>query len=399
MAKQKIAIGLLCFAVFFTLIAFSVATPWQRRVAADIDRSTAASDVSWRKKIDPRRWVEKNGKAFVALETGAHAELTIDVGLQRHVERVLKRHAVPVGALVALNPKDGRVLAFASRGSIGGNDVARDPTSPAASVYKIITASALIDQGVHARKKVCYGGGARRLTEADLVDNQKRDTSCATLADAMGFSINAIFAKLADRYLNRKIMQRYVDAYAFGQRLPFDLALAPSAADVPSQRLERSRTAAGFWHTYMSPVHGALIAATIANDGAMPRAGVVERLVDAKGTVIRRYTPGRFRQVITAPTAAEVGLMMQRTVTRGTAKRAFYDGKGRPFVPGVSIAAKTGSLSRSNPHRGYTWWVGFAPAEKPTIALAALIVNDPVWQIKASYLAREAMRYHFKNAQ
>ena len=292
---------------------------------------------------------------------------------------------VNVGALVAINPKDGRVLALASRGEMGGTDTAWNPTSPVASVYKIITASALVDKGVNAKTRVCYGGGSRRLTAADLVDNPARDRSCATLADAMGWSINAIFAKLADRHLNESIMTRYVDAFAFGQRLPFDLALQPSAADIPGQRLERARTAAGFWHTYMSPIHGALIAATVANKGAMPRAGVVEAVFGSNGEVIHSYKESQFRQVIPAATAAEVGKMMQRTVTHGTAKKSFYDRRGLPFVPGVSIAGKTGSLSRSNPYRGYTWWVGFAPANDPQIALAALIVNEPVWQIKASH--------------
>ena len=78
----------------------------------------------------------------------------------------------------------------------------------------------------------------------------------------------------------------------------------------------------------------------------------------------------------------------------GTARRTFHDRHGRPFLPGVRIAGKTGTLSGSDPYRGYTWWVGFAPAEAPTIAVAALAVNTPLWRIKASYVAREALRYY-----
>ena len=76
----------------------------------------------------------------------------------------------------------------------------------------------------------------------------------------------------------------------------------------------------------------------------------------------------------------------------GTARRAFHDPRGVPFLPGISVAGKTGTLSGENPYRGYTWWVGFAPAEHPTIALAALAVNTPEWRIKASTVAREALR-------
>jgi cell division protein FtsI/penicillin-binding protein 2 len=145
----------------------------------------------------------------------------------------------------------------------------------------------------------------------------------------------------------------------------------------------------------MSPLHAALIAATIANDGEMPRATLVDRVLDAQGAVLARATPEAFRRVISAATAQQVNSMMQNTVARGTARRTFHDPAGVPFVPGITIAGKTGTLSGENPYRGYTWWVGFAPAEHPTIAVASLVVNTPTWRIKASFVAREALRYHF----
>ena len=80
------------------------------------------------------------------------------------------------------------------------------------------------------------------------------------------------------------------------------------------------------------------------------------------------------------------------TVTEGTAHSAFYDPKGRPYLPGISVAGKTGSLSSERPYRSYSWWVGFAPEQAPEIALAALVVNTPKWRIKGSFVAREALR-------
>jgi beta-lactamase class D len=61
-------------------------------------------------------------------------------------------------------------------------------------------------------------------------------------------------------------------------------------------------------------------------------------------------------------------------------------------LPGIAVAGKTGSLSSERPFRHYTWWVGHAPADAPKIAVAALVVNTPEWRIKASYLAREALK-------
>lgn len=78
----------------------------------------------------------------------------------------------------------------------------------------------------------------------------------------------------------------------------------------------------------------------------------------------------------------------------GTARKYFYDQAGNPFLPGISVAGKTGSLAGRDPYRGYSWFVGYAPASRPTIAVAALVVNSGKWRIKGAYAAREVLRYH-----
>ncbi|TFH32417.1 MAG: penicillin-binding protein [Myxococcales bacterium] len=325
---------------------------------------------------------------------GTRAVLTIDDDLQSYIRSLFSRYEVPTGGLVAIEPKTGRVLAYVGYEAGKGDSphVLTDPGPPAASVFKIITASALLDAGVKSSTSVCYGGGMRGLEAIDLVDSPKRDRWCATMSDALGYSINAVFAKLADRHINEARMTQYVSAFGFGQRLPFDLPTTPSPVDVPDSRLERARMAAGFWHSQMSPLHGALVASTIANGGEMPYAALVERIESRTGETLYQHSPRTFRQVLPQHTAQIAGQMMTQTVTKGTAKKAFYDPKGRPFLPGISVAGKTGTLSRYNPHRTYNWWVGYAPVEDPKIAVAVLVVNEPMWRIKASYVAREALR-------
>jgi penicillin-binding protein A len=336
------------------------------------------------------------GERFVSdLPAGRRAELTLEHGLQAHVTALLRNYAVPYAALVALDPATGRVLAYVSHSTANpdAGDLARDPSPPAASVFKVVTSAALVDAGVAPSTQVCYGGGASRLLASDLLDDPRRDRACATLSDAMAGSINAVFAKLSDRNLDANGIDRYAQAFGFGHALPFDVPTRPSPAEVPGDRLERARTAAGFWHMHMSPLHGALIAATIANGGSMSRPFMVQRVLDANGQVEYAATPEAFRQVISRATAKTVGQMMLGTVSRGTARSAFHDTRGRPFLPGVAVAGKTGSLSSERPYRAYSWWIGYAPEAAPEIALAALVVNTPKWRIKASYLAREALRY------
>ncbi|GAB4213985.1 MAG: penicillin-binding transpeptidase domain-containing protein [Sandaracinaceae bacterium] len=326
---------------------------------------------------------------------GETAVLSIDAGFQQHLEAYFARYEVPEAGFVALDPSTGRVLAYVShRGrDSAAADLARDAGAPAASVFKIITGAALLESGVRSTTRVCYHGGESRLVASLLDPNPALDRTCATLAEAMGSSLNVVFARLADQHLDAPTLSRYAQAFGFGQTLPFDLASSPSEIDIPTDRLEFARTSAGFWHSHLSPLHGALIAATVANGGTMPRVGIVDRLIDRDGHVVHRFEPAPYREVIGRDTATALNRMMRLTVTRGTSRRAFHDDRGRPFLPDIEVAGKTGTLSSERPYRGYTWWVGFAPADRPTIALATLVVNTPEWRIKASHAAVEALRY------
>jgi peptidoglycan glycosyltransferase len=368
--------------------------------AYDADDTVPAGLAAHLDGFDPRVHALDGERLVSPLDGGARAVLTLHPGLQAHIASRFASYEVPYGAVVAIEPSSGRVLAYVSHSSANprASDLVLDPTPPTASVFKIITGAALLDAGVSEDTRVCYHGGANRLEVGDLSDNTARDRWCATLAEAMGGSINSVFAKLADRHLNPATITRYASAFAWGQRVPFDIAVRPSPAEVPADRLEFARTSAGFWHTHISPLHAGLLAATIANDGQMPRAAIVQEVLSARGERVYQHEPAIYRSVLTRRTARRTGDMMRRTVTHGTARSAFYDGQGNPFLPGIAIAGKTGTLTGSDPYRGYTWWVGFAPADAPTIAVAALVVNHPEWRVKASYMAREALRYYLVEA-
>jgi peptidoglycan glycosyltransferase len=367
--------------------------------AVDAGKSATSSRSSALPPIDLRGILplgRREGGQWVAHDaSGRRIELTLSPNLQERARRLFQEYQVPYAALVAIEPSTGRILAYVSHSSSPANteDLARDVTPPAASVFKLITSSALIDGGVTPDTRVCYSGGSSRLNAGHLQDNPRRDHACATLDEALGKSLNAVFAKLADKHLNASTLLRYAKSFGFGQALPFEFAPPPSPIEVPGERLEFARTAAGFWHVFMSPLHAALIAATFANDGSMPRPRLIERVVLPDGKLAPALSPGPAPRAVLSPkTAQTVSKMMLRTVKDGTSRAAFLDGRGRSQLPGIQVAGKTGSLSAGDPYRAYSWWVGFAPAEQPRIALAALIVNGPVWRIKSSFVAREVLR-------
>jgi cell division protein FtsI/penicillin-binding protein 2 len=256
-------------------------------------------------------------------------------------------------------------------------------------VFKVVSASALVELGgVSGATRVCYHGGVSAVLPDNLVDLPRIDGRCDTLAYGVGKSQNAILAKLASRHLTPDALGRVGAAFGFGAALPFELPVEPSHLDVPADPLEFARTAAGFWHSTLSPLHGALLAATIANQGVMPAPTLVTRVVDAEGGAVPLPVAAP-RRVVTPSTAREVGRMMELTTRIGTAKATFNDRKGRRLLA-VDVAGKTGTLGAETDHGyvGYSWFVGFAPADHPRIAFAVALGNHPSWRIKATYVAR-----------
>jgi cell division protein FtsI/penicillin-binding protein 2 len=327
-------------------------------------------------------------KLHVRLPDGRSAALTIDPLLQRRMETLLSDYEVPWGVVVAVEPATGRILALAQHSSAEpsrSRGLAARPMSPEASIFKIVTAAALLEEGVSPDERVCYHGGKRRIRPGHLQDSP-RDAACLTMAEALGHSANVAFAKLAHRHLAPDDLRREAERLFFNAPVEVNGAPAGSSpAVIPDDPFAFASAAAGFSpEVRLTPLHAALMAATVGNGGKL----VPLRLVDE---VDGRPLPAApTREVLAPERARQLARMMELTVSDGTARRAFRE-RRRPVLP-VSVAGKTGSLDEHEPFRDHGWFVGFAPAEAPTIAVAVVIVNEPRWRLRAPWVAREALR-------
>jgi cell division protein FtsI/penicillin-binding protein 2 len=356
-------------------------------------------------RFEPRfEWsrVRHEGGAYVAaLPNGSRAELTIDLGLQARVDRLLRAHPTPYAAAVVLSVEDGRVLAMAGRSKEPDKSVAEltlTPWAPAASIFKLVTATALVERGIGPDTTVCYHDGVHSVEDSNLRSNPRLDRACHTLAYALAKSQNAIIARLAHDHLDAGALSHVARALGFGAPLPFALPVEASSARVPDGGLPFARTAAGFWNTTLSPLHGAYLAATLARGGVTPPLRLIERVVDRAGNAARP-APAPERRVVAEAAARIVARMMVGTTEYGTARLGFRDRRtNRPLLPGIAVAGKTGTLDRRHPYVGYSWFVGFAPAERPEVAVAVLIGNGPRFHIKAHQVAREVLSEYFKGA-
>ncbi len=332
------------------------------------------------------------------LSDGRTAELTLDPVVQRAARSIMKRYKVPEAGLVVLEVSTGNVLAYASYVKEGKRfDVNATAEAPAASIFKIVTAAALIEKaGLNEDTEQCYRGGKSSISADELRDDPKRDKWCATLAMAMGRSLNVVFGRLAQKHLTPEDLTELGGALGFGAPVPFVTKNEAPTIEIPGDPLEFARSAAGFWHTSLSPLAAAVLAQTIANQGVTLEPRLVRKIYRGEETLwTAPDEPRVLRRAIKPETARSLTQMMLQTVANGSAYKSFHDKRGRSFLPGIEIAAKTGTLTRHKENRHYTWLVAFAPADKPEIAVSALVVNTPLWHIKGPDLARDVMRAYF----
>lgn len=320
----------------------------------------------------------------LVLEGAAPRTLTLSPSLQKKLTELLKSYAVPYGAIVAIEPATGRVLAMAehSADAPAMRGLPLKAVYPAASVFKIVTGAALLSAGIGPNMSVCYHGGFRRL-DPKLLEDGPRDGRCASLARAMGHSTNVIFAKLAKRSLDAKALRVWAEKLGFNAPFPFAEPVDVSVARIPDSTFDMAKTAAGFGEVFLSPLHAAVLAATVGNKGVMV------------SPVLFEGEASHARQALDEPTAQALADMMELTVTEGTARPAFRE-RGRYVLGEAQAAGKTGSLSDKKPFRDFSWFVGWAPKESPRIAVAAVVVNGALWRVRAPYLAREAMRMYLE---
>ena len=333
----------------------------------------------------------KDGKLVLSPSAQASEEqsiqtriLTVDPQLQKRLTDLLKSYGVPYGAIAAIEPATGRVLALAEyrHDAPGMRGLPVKAVFPAASVFKTVTGAALLSEGVSPDESVCFHGGKRRL-DPKLLEDGPHDGRCASFATAMGHSLNVIFGKLAKKNLDARLLRSWAEKFGFNTPFSFDEPMDVSVARIPEATFDMAKAAAGFGEVFLSPLHGAVLAGAIGNHGVMVP------------PVLFEGETGEPKRIMDDEVAATLGDMLELSVTEGTASRAFRE-RGRYVLGPNRAAGKTGSICDKKPFRDFTWFVGWAPREAPKIAVAAVVVNSALWRVRAPYLGREALRMYLE---
>jgi peptidoglycan glycosyltransferase len=326
-------------------------------------------------------------------QRGDDIVLTLDTRIQQAAAKALGPRK---GAVIALDPKTGDVLAMVSfptfdPGSLSSHstpainktwgalqadaskpllDRAAGEAYPPGSTFKLVTASAALEHGKGADTAYPPTASYQAPQTDHKIGNFGGKSCGGDMAAALKASCNVYFARLGAE-LPGGALDETAKAFGFGTTPPLDVRAAisriPSATDLRSPAF-RAQAAIGQFDVAATPLQMALVAAGIAGGGQVPVPHLLQEVRDVRGEVVRRYEPSIWRQAISQQTAATLRDLMVSVVDSGTGTRA--------AIPGVRVAGKTGTAQTGRggeaPH---TWFVCFAPADAPRIAIAVVVEN------------------------
>jgi penicillin-binding protein A len=302
------------------------------------------------------------------------------------------------GAVVALDPETGAILAMVSTPTYNPNLVANhDPELarqaleriddaeddralnratqdvwPPGSTFKLVVAAAALSNGYEPQSLV-KGGRVFDLPESTDTIQNEGGSDCGgqeiTLTEALAVSCNVAFADLGAK-LGDDILRDQAEAFGWGdddylEELPMVASRFPDELNEP----ETAISSIGQFEVAATPLQMAMVAAGIANGGAVMKPYIVEQVRSPDLDVLDEADPTVNSQAVSESVADELTQMMVEVVEEGTADEVQIDG--------ISVAGKTGTANSAEERNPYAWMVSFAPADDAQVAVAVFIEQAP----------------------
>lgn len=326
---------------------------------------------------------------------GASVELTIDPVVQQAAWDALGDYQ---GAVIAIKPKTGEIIAMVSKPTFDPNGLAvhdtkqvidlynqllddpsdplinrtiAGPLDPPGSTFKLVVASAALESGKYTADSAFPNPAELTLPQSSSVIGNSDGGTCgpgetATIATAIRLSCNIPMAELGLDMGYRTILNQ---AEKFGFNESIDVPLTSTESQYP-QVLDPPNTmlsAFGQSSLRASPLQMAMVSMAIANGGTIMKPNLVESVVSSNLTTIQSFQPEVYKQAISAQTASTMTQLMIEAVANGAASSATIDG--------VDVAGKTGTAENGGDNPYTLWFTGFAPAEDPEVVVAVVVQN------------------------
>ena len=240
-----------------------------------------------------------------------------------------------------------------------------------------------------------YSGKDHTLYKSQMREKVGGWRRISSLKTAFAKSINTVFGRLGVFSVGKEPLKSFSSKFGYDEAIPGEFPILTSHSANPEDEFQLAEMASGYTqHNVMTPIHGAMIAAAVANDGVMMQPYFLNSAYLKSGKTIYRSEPAVFSKVMTPETAAELRTLMKETVSSGTSRKVF-----RGFFKGrfsdMEVGGKTGHLTDQKLNGGIDWFVGFAQNHGRKIAISVLTMHKKYWTVKSAYLARRTIETAF----
>ncbi|MCT4620355.1 MAG: penicillin-binding transpeptidase domain-containing protein [Marinisporobacter sp.] len=312
-------------------------------------------------------------------EKGNNLILTIDHEIQSYAEKKLRGKK---GAIVVLNPKSGEIYAMVSKPDFDPStikkqwsEITEDKNSPLlnratmglytpGSIFKTITATAALENNKGEKTIDCKG--SINIDGYVLKDYRGAVHGEIDMERALEVSCNVFFSQIGLE-LGEEKLKNTAEKYMLNKQIPFDLQVKESTFPKGNMiRPELGASAIGQGKILVTPLNMAMVAGATANDGEMMKPILVKEVIDPKGRTIKTNIPQVLSRTSSKIVAEEVKSMMVAVVEEGSGKNA--------RIKNIKVGGKTGTAENQT-EKEHGWFIGFAPADDPKVAIAVVLEN------------------------
>jgi len=304
-------------------------------------------------------------------------------------------------AIVVMEPDSGKIIAMT------GFDLADpdanpclDSTYPAASLIKIVTAAAAIENLKYTPEtRLYFNGNKYTLYKRQLKDVKNKYTYTVSFATSFAESINPVFGKIGKNYLGNEKLITAANMFGFNKDVDFEFPLASGSFETNSSKYHLAELGCGFnTDTTISPVFAAMLTSAVINSGNMMLPGIVEHVTDADGRMIYKYNSTKHLAAVNPETAATMIELMQKTISHGTARKSFRGYSRDKILSTLVIGGKTGSLYNKEHTVKYDWFTGFGKQKKSekTIPHSVVVGHRKYIGTRATSYAKMILKQYFK---
>ncbi len=333
-----------------------------------------------------------------------NVKYTLNKKLEEKIQGIFRRYRPDYGAVVVIDNDNGDILSavdYTRQTKSFGRQMCFSSTHPAASIFKVITAASLIQKdNIDSETEFSYRGKGVTLYKYQLKDKVDRWSRNIKLENAFAYSNNVVLAKAAIKESSAEELFNMANKFKFNTDLLDIFPVEPSVVELAKDKYSLAEIASGFnRRTLMSPLHGAVIASIVANDGVYKKVSLVSEISNRQESDF--WISQRKNQlVLDKQSISELQKMMELTVEKGTA-RSIGRASNRGVLKHLVLGGKTGTITGGEPYGKRDWFVIYAKPKYSElgngISVAVMLVNLKKWYIKSTWLAQNLIEYYYQN--